>query len=64
MGVKGKAAAAILILLLFLGSLWLREFLSVWVRVCVSDSHAVLLILNNQCVVCSRLTMSHDTKEP
>lgn len=60
MGVKSKAAAAILILLLFLGSLWLREFLSV----CVFDSHAELLSLNNQCVVCSGSTMSHDTKQP
>uniref|UniRef100_A0A3Q0SFH2 Glycolipid transfer protein domain containing 2b n=1 Tax=Amphilophus citrinellus TaxID=61819 RepID=A0A3Q0SFH2_AMPCI len=32
MGVKGKAAAAILILLLFLGSLWLREYFCVWLH--------------------------------
>uniref|UniRef100_A0A3B4UDX3 Glycolipid transfer protein domain containing 2b n=1 Tax=Seriola dumerili TaxID=41447 RepID=A0A3B4UDX3_SERDU len=35
MGVKSKAAAAILILLLFLGSLWLREYFCVCVYVCL-----------------------------
>uniref|UniRef100_A0A3Q0SFG1 Glycolipid transfer protein domain containing 2b n=1 Tax=Amphilophus citrinellus TaxID=61819 RepID=A0A3Q0SFG1_AMPCI len=50
MGVKGKAAAAILILLLFLGSLWLREYFCVWVPVSVFEFHAVLLILYNPCL--------------
>lgn len=39
MGVKSKAAAAILVLLLFLGSLWLREYLCV----CVCGFHVLLI---------------------
>ena len=35
MGVKSKAAVAIVVLLLFLGSLWLREYFCVCVHVCV-----------------------------
>lgn len=35
MGVKRKAAAAILVLLLLLGSLWLREYVSLNVHISV-----------------------------